>query len=145
MLLALEAVVDIAYNHGEEPAQAQDITKNLGVPLRYLEQVMQKLVRAGVLTGVRGPRGGYQLAGDRRHTTVGEIVRLLDEAKRPATALLESEASNDIAEHVLRPWWLNTHDMLMRELDGITIDDLCRQAQMKNIATRTGRPVQFDI
>lgn len=145
MLLALEAVVDIAYNHGTEPAQAQDITKNLGVPLRYLEQVMQKLVRAGVLKGVRGPRGGYQLARDRRRTSVGEIVRLLDDAKKPTKALLTDDAGNDIAEQVLRPWWLNTHDNLMRELDSITIDDLCRQAQSKDIATRTGRPAQFDI
>jgi Rrf2 family protein len=64
-LLALEAVIDIAYNARPEPVQAKEITSRQGVPQRYLEQVMQQLVRAGVLRGVRGPRGGYRLARER--------------------------------------------------------------------------------
>ena len=55
-LLALEAVIDIAFNARPEPVQAKEITARQGVPQRYLEQVMQQLVRAGVLKGVRGPR-----------------------------------------------------------------------------------------
>ena len=54
-LLALEAVIDIAYNARPEPVQAKEITARQGVPQRYLEQVMQQLVRAGILKGVRGP------------------------------------------------------------------------------------------
>ena len=56
--LALEAVIDIAFNARPEPVQAKEITSRQGVPQRYLEQVMQQLVRAGILKGVRGPRGG---------------------------------------------------------------------------------------
>src|SRR5262245_9327799 len=74
-LLALEAVIDIAYNARPEPVQAKEITARQGVPQRYLEQVMQQLVRAGVLKGVRGPRGGYRLARERRRISVGEIGR----------------------------------------------------------------------
>jgi Rrf2 family iron-sulfur cluster assembly transcriptional regulator len=65
-LLALEAVIDIAFNARPEPVQAKEITARQGVPQRYLEQVMQQLVRAGILKGVRGPRGGYRLARERR-------------------------------------------------------------------------------
>ena len=54
-LLALEAVIDIAFNARPEPVQAKEITARQGVPQRYLEQVMQQLVRAGILKGVRGP------------------------------------------------------------------------------------------
>ncbi len=53
-LLALEAVIDIAFNARPEPVQAKEITARQGVPQRYLEQVMQQLVRAGILKGVRG-------------------------------------------------------------------------------------------
>jgi Rrf2 family protein len=63
LVLALEAVTDIAYHGGPEPVQSQDIARRLMLPRRYLEQVMQQLVRAGILRGVRGPRGGYRLAG----------------------------------------------------------------------------------
>ena len=75
-LLALEAVIDIAFNGRPEPVQAKEITARQGVPQRYLEQVMQQLVRAGVLKGVRGPRGGYRLAKERRRISVGEVVRV---------------------------------------------------------------------
>ena len=40
------------------------------------QQVMQQLVRAGVLKGVRGPRGGYRLAKERRRISVGDVVRI---------------------------------------------------------------------
>ena len=70
-LLALEAVVDIAYNARPEPVQSKELTQRQGIPQRYLEQVMQQLVRAGILRGVRGPRGGYRLARERRRITAG--------------------------------------------------------------------------
>ena len=69
-LLALEAVLDVAYNARPDPVQSKDITRRLGIPQRYLEQVMQQLVREGVLKGVRGPRGGYTLARERRRISV---------------------------------------------------------------------------
>ena len=53
-LLALEAVLDVALHARPDPVQARDITARQGVPQRYLEQVMQALVRAGILRGVRG-------------------------------------------------------------------------------------------
>ena len=57
--------------------QSSEITRRQGIPRRYLEQVLQQLVRAGVLSGVRGPRGGYRLARERRRISVGEIVRVV--------------------------------------------------------------------
>ena len=51
LLYAIEAVVDIAYNSGGEAVQAASITKRQGIPKRYLEQVLQALVKAGILTG----------------------------------------------------------------------------------------------
>ena len=66
LALAVEAVVDIAYHGTAEPVQSQDIGRRLNLPRRYLEQVMQQLVKAGILKGVRGPRGGYRLARERR-------------------------------------------------------------------------------
>ena len=71
MLFAIEAVLDIAYNAVDTPVQSAEITKRQGIPRRYLEQVLQQLVRVDILTGVRGPRGGYRLARERRRITIG--------------------------------------------------------------------------
>ncbi|MFP5469574.1 MAG: RrF2 family transcriptional regulator, partial [Alphaproteobacteria bacterium] len=77
MRYALEAVVDIAYNARPTPVQSREITQRQGIPQRYLEQVMQQLVHANILKGVRGPRGGYTLARERRRISVGEIIRVI--------------------------------------------------------------------
>jgi len=77
LLFAVEAVLDIAYNAGTQPVQSKEITARQGIPRRYLEQVLQKLVRAGILSGVRGPRGGYLLARERRRITLGDITRVI--------------------------------------------------------------------
>ncbi|MEK9676848.1 MAG: Rrf2 family transcriptional regulator, partial [Rhodospirillaceae bacterium] len=77
MVFAIEAVVDIAYHSSGLPVQSREITRRQGIPQRYLEQALQQLVRSGILTGTRGPRGGYNLARERRRISVGDIVRIV--------------------------------------------------------------------
>ena len=77
LLFAIEAVLDIAYNAGARPVQAASITKRQGIPKRYLEQVLQALVRAGILAGQRGPKGGYRLAKEAGAISVADIVRIV--------------------------------------------------------------------
>ena len=77
IMYSIEAVVDIAYHSNGQPVQSHRISSRQRTPGRYLEQSLQKLVKANILTGVRGPRGGYQLARKRRRISVGEIVRIV--------------------------------------------------------------------
>ena len=127
MYHALEAVLDIACHSGVEPVQSKEITRRQGIPKRYIEQVMQRLVRAGILTGVRGPRGGYRLADAREGVTVGTIARVvyeLDENSGPD----EPDGTSDLARRVIRPLWRGLERDMMAHLDAITIEELCRRA-----------------
>lgn len=142
-ILALEAVVDIACNARPEPVQSREIMRRQGVPDRYLEQVMQALVRQGVLKGVRGPRGGYRLAKERRRITAGEIVRIVAElevADEPPLA-----GASPIGERVVRPAIETIHLDLLRQLDAITIEDLCLRAEAEGIAEPAAPRVDFAI
>jgi Rrf2 family protein len=58
------------------PVAAKDLAARHKLPPRHLETLLQGLVHARILKGVRGPRGGYELARERRRITVGEIVRI---------------------------------------------------------------------
>ena len=60
LLFAIEAVLDIAYNGSAAPVRSAEITEREGIPRRYLEPVLQELVREGILVGIRGPSGGYR-------------------------------------------------------------------------------------
>ncbi len=143
MLFALEAVVDIAYNAGSEPVQSKEITRRQGIPQRYLEQVMQRLVRAGILNGVRGPRGGYRLARERRRVTVGQIAQVvydLDEDAGPAYPTASS-----LGQKVVQPMWAELQDGLMDRLDAITVEDLCRRAHDTGVESDSRKRLDYTI
>ena len=129
-LLALEAVIDIAFNGRPEPVQAKEITARQGVPQRYLEQVMQQLVRAGVLKGVRGPRGGYRLAKERRRISVGEVVRVAESLDEEG----ESQVPHsDLGTRIVTPLIASLQDEVMARLDAISIEDLCTRARAAGV------------
>jgi len=132
LMFAVEAVLDIAYNAGDQPVQSAEITRRQGIPRRYLEQVLQQLVRDGVLTGMRGPRGGYRLARERRLITVGEIVRVI-RAMETAGDPIDDPAGSTLGRAVVRPLWQDVQDLCMARLDDVTIDDLCRRAREAGI------------
>src|SRR5271154_5755900 len=143
-LLALEAVIDIAFNARPEPVQAKEITARQGVPQRYLEQVMQQLVRAGILTGVRGPRGGYRLARERRRITLGEIVRVVQALERGEDAITR-DSGPELGVRVVRPLWQELRDEVMTRLDTVTIEDLCLRAHRAGIPGEFGAKLDFTI
>ena len=74
-VLAIAAVVDVALHSRSAPVAAKALASRHKLPSRHLETLLRALVHAKILKGVRGPRGGYELARDRRRITVGEIVR----------------------------------------------------------------------
>jgi Rrf2 family protein len=135
--LALEAVIDIAFNARPEPVQAKEITSRQGVPQRYLEQVMQQLVRAGILKGVRGPRGGYRLAKERRRITVGEVVRVAESIDDGENA--GADARSDLGARIVTPLIQSLQDEVMTRLDAISIEDLCQRARSAGVDCG-GRP-----
>jgi Rrf2 family protein len=144
MLFAIEAVLDIAYHAGGEPVQSREITRRQGIPRRYLEQTLQQLVRSGVLTGVRGPRGGYRLARERRRISVGEIVRVV-RALEASEEAPEELPSSELGKDVIRPMWGDLQDEIMNRLDAISIDDLCMRAYQKGIVSEVMQKMDFTI
>lgn len=141
LLFAIEAVLDIAYNAGSLPVQSKDITERQGIPRRYLEQVLQQLVRAGILAGVRGPRGGYRLAKERRRITVGEITRVV----ALADAEDASEPPSDLGKGVVWPMWTGFEAEMMARLDAVTIEELCLRANAAGITSEAAERLDFII
>ena len=100
-VLAIAAVVDVALHSRSAPVAAKALAARHKLPPRHLETLLQGLVHAKILKGVRGPRGGYELARERRRITVGEIVRT---AMSLSTADPEDLCANSILlERVIDP------------------------------------------
>jgi Rrf2 family protein len=76
-LLAVTAVLNVALHTDDPPVASRALAHRHRLPPRHLESVLQALVRAGILKGIRGPRGGYQLARDPRQITADDILRAI--------------------------------------------------------------------
>lgn len=142
LMFAIEAVVDIAYNSGDHPVQSKDIAERQGIPRRYLEQVLQHLVRADILRGVRGPRGGYRLARERRRIPLGEIVRIVAGMDTDAE---DEDTGSDLGRVVLLPLWQDLQAEALVKLDDISVEDLCRTARTAGIDSTAKKSADFNI
>jgi Rrf2 family transcriptional regulator, iron-sulfur cluster assembly transcription factor len=125
-ILGVAAVVDIAIHARSGPVVAKLLAARHNLPPRHLETLLQALVRSGVLKGVRGPRGGYELARERRRISAGDIVRAVmdiqDEEGVP-------QASSALVRGVIEPMIDAAGKSFLAELDTITVEDLCRKAE----------------
>jgi len=144
MLFAIEAVLDIAYHSGSEPVQSREITRRQEIPRRYLEQSLQQLVREDILIGVRGPRGGYRLARERRRITVGDIVRAVRKMET-ADDPVQEEKGSDLGIKVVRPLWQDMQDEVMKQLDEVSIDDMCSRANKAGIESEGRKSLDYII
>ena len=144
LLFAIEAVLDIAYNGGPVPVRSAEITARQGIPRRYLEPVLQELVRHGILIGIRGPSGGYRLGRERRRISLGDIVRTV-RALETAEDPISDPAGSALGHQVVRPLWLDLQEEMMRRLDGVTLEDLCGRAHNAGIAGRAAETTDFEI
>ncbi|MGL4324985.1 MAG: RrF2 family transcriptional regulator [Beijerinckiaceae bacterium] len=138
-LLAIVAVVDIALHARPLPVPAKLLAARHQLPPRHLETMLQALVRAGILKGMRGPRGGYELARERRKITAGEIVRAAmsstgEDSMPPVPESL-------LVDAVVGPIVGEAGETFLARLDAVTVDDMCRRAE----ALPAGEPVTADF
>ncbi len=144
LLFAIEAVLDIAYYGGSQPVQSGDISARQGIPRRYLEQVLQHLVRSGILAGHRGPKGGYLLARERRRINLGEIVRAVRQFEGSPDPVQTASGSR-VALEIVRPVWRELQQEMLVKLDNVSLEDLCQKAQAAGIQTDAMQRLDFSI
>ncbi len=125
-LLAIAAVIDVALHGRGRPVSAKALAARHALPARHLEPVLQALVREGILRGIRGPHGGYELARERKRITADDILRAagtIEEDGDPA--LVGSPLLND----VVRPAVEQAERAFSAALGRINIEDLARRAE----------------
>jgi Rrf2 family iron-sulfur cluster assembly transcriptional regulator len=121
-VLAIAAVVDVALHSRSAPVAAKALAARHKLPPRHLETLLQGLVHAKILKGVRGPRGGYELARERRRITVGEIVRTEDLG-----------ANSVLLERVIDPAVRKAGESFLANLDSISVEQMCETAERAHV------------
>lgn len=126
-LLAIAAVIDVALHGRGRPVSAKALAARHSLPARHLEPVLQALVRIGILKGIRGPRGGYELARERRRVTADDILRAagtIEDAGSPAAG-----AASALLNDVVMPAIGQAERAFSTALSRINLDDLVRKAE----------------
>jgi Rrf2 family iron-sulfur cluster assembly transcriptional regulator len=130
-VLAIATVVDVALHSRSAPVAAKTLAARHKLPARHLETLLQGLVYAKILKGVRGPQGGYKLARDRQHISVGEIVRT---AMSLSAANPEDLSANSVLlGRVVDPAARNAGDTFLSNLDSITVEQMCETAKEAHV------------
>jgi Rrf2 family iron-sulfur cluster assembly transcriptional regulator len=128
-LFAIAAVVDVALQQEGRPISAKFLATRHGLPPRHLETVLQALVRKGILKGIRGPRGGYELARERRQVTANDILRAAGTVDRA-----DEEPLSELISAVVMPALAAAEREFAKALSRITLEDMTRCAAKLNHA-----------
>ena len=135
---ATRALQDLALQYDQGPVRIEGIARRQGLPLRYLEQVLLMLKRAGFLRSKRGVNGGYSLAKPPREITIGEVLRALDGPVAPIFCVTagKREACPMEGMCALQDLWGEVRDAVSKIVDTTTLEDISRRLRAKQQAAR---------
>jgi Rrf2 family protein len=117
---------DMAQHYADGPIHLANVARRQGISVKYLEQIIIPLKKAGFIQSVRGPKGGHQLARSPEEITVGEIVALLEKG----TTLAECSDNDGSCERdstcLTRRLWQEAAQAMFDKLNAITLADVLK-------------------
>ena len=129
----VRAMYDLATRYGEGPVPLKEIAERQGISEHYLEQLIAPLRKAGLVKGVRGVAGGYELARPPSEITVGDIIRVLEGPIAPVECVIEDPDAEKACDHldgcISHRIWARVRDSIAQVLDSITIADLLNEVR----------------
>lgn len=119
-------MVDLAqhYNHG--PVQIRDIARRQDISVKYLEQLIIPLKKAGFIDSVRGPKGGHLLSKPPAAITASDIVRVLEKDKELVQCIEHPEVCDRTEICPTRNLWKRATQAFYDQLNGVTLAELVK-------------------
>jgi Rrf2 family iron-sulfur cluster assembly transcriptional regulator len=130
---AVTAMVDLAMRQSRGPVTLAAISERQHISLSYLEQLFGKLRRAKLVSSVRGPGGGYNLAQPSPQVTVAQIVTAVDEPL-DATQCGGKENCHDDRRCMTHDLWATLNEKMYEYLSSVTLADLVAHTNGKPVA-----------
>ncbi len=132
---AVTAMLDLAYHSEKRPVTLTDIAKRQQISLSYLEQLFARLRRAGMVEGVRGPGGGYQLSRDASQINIAEIIIAVDETIDSTRCGGKANCQNN-QPCLTHDLWLGLSEQIRDYLASISLQDVLQRKNVRLIAER---------
>jgi Rrf2 family protein len=140
---AICGIFDLAYNGQGEPVQIRVISDRQAIPARYLEQIFQRLRRAGLVQSKRGPGGGYTLARSPARISLREVVEAVEGPVADSLDMKPPEgAPGDYRPDFL---WSLLAERFADVLEETTLEKLCGAALRAEVERAEGDPPMYFI
>ncbi len=133
---SMRAMFELALHYNRGPLSVSYISRRQRISLPYLEQLLSRLRRRGLVKSVRGPKGGYMLSKKPKEITVGDVVRALDGNIAPLHCVNGKpfEKRCKMASCcVIKDVWKRLKKTMDDLLDDITLKDICNDAKKRGI------------
>jgi Rrf2 family iron-sulfur cluster assembly transcriptional regulator len=136
----VRAMFEIAKGYPSTPINIREISERQEVSQAYLEQILNTLRKAGIITSVKGPGGGYLLAREPRSINIGSILGALD-GPVAITSCLDpmGDGCSRVEICVTHLLWRSLGEKIAGFLDSTTLDDLLKEDGSLKQSLKPGR------
>lgn len=121
---ALSIMIDLAHHSADGYVSLKDISDRQEISMKYLEAIISKLSKGGLVDSARGKTGGYRLNRPVEKYSVGEILILTEKTLAPVSCI---ECQKECAKEgscLTRPMWNELNEVIMNFLNSKTLADL---------------------
>ena len=137
----LRAVIDLAMYAKNEPVSLSDVAERQNISISYLEQLIAKLKKAGIVQSTRGAQGGYALAKAPEDISVGEILRALEGSLSPVDcSAVDGEGETECSASnfcVTKYVWKRINDSINDTVNNMFLSELLEEGNnVKSDATQ---------
>lgn len=138
---ALLCSVHLAHRYGDGPVNGREIAAAERLPADYVEQILLRLRRAGIVTSVRGAHGGYELARSPSSISVRAVVTAAEHATFDLHCVSHpvDERCAETSSCSIRPVWVLLQNKIDEVLEGVKLADLLPEE--REVRGRVGLPV----
>lgn len=121
---ALKIMLDLALNEQEDLVRRQDIVRREGIPAKYLDQILVRLRRHGLVDSIRGRTGGYRIARDPQMISIWDIFLAVEDGIYPVLCVDEHDDCTFTTSCVAREPWQHIFMSLKSQLANMSLKDL---------------------
>lgn len=127
----LRAFIDLAIYSEKAPVSINSISARQDISERYLEQLMAKLKKAGLVKSIRGAGGGYVLARKAEEISAGEVLRALEGSLEPVVcAAFHPEEECSVKDSCVTKYvWQKLNESMTQTVDEIKISTLVEKGK----------------
>ncbi|NRA65598.1 MAG: Rrf2 family transcriptional regulator [Pseudobacteriovorax sp.] len=119
---ALKVMLDLARHDSEDLVRRQDIVRREGIPAKYLDQILVKLRKHGLIISTRGRSGGFRIARPPAEITMWDIFHGVEDGIYPVACVDEFEDCQFTVSCVASEPWQLIFDTLKTQLNAMTLE-----------------------